>query len=87
MTTNHIDKLDPSIYRHGRVTRQIEFYNTLSTSEARQMIHNHFPGKQKQIQKIDLSKLDKITPAQLDGYCKMASAVNDVQKFINEAMK
>lgn len=75
MTTNHPEKLDPALIRAGRVDMQIET-RAMTCSDANKLINNYFSGAAVKINDYML------TPAELEGYCKLANNIEELELMI-----
>lgn len=74
MTTNHVEKLDPALIRHGRVSMQIEMSN-LTNSNLNQMIQKKFPDAKNKV-------YQPINPAKAEAMIEMASTLDELDNIL-----
>lgn len=79
MTTNHIEKLDPAIIRHGRVNARIHL-KKMRKSDADKMIFKYY----KKELKNDIIKDDIINPSDLEALCQQCNDINILENKIKE---
>lgn len=84
ITTNHRSKLDTAFIRIGRVTKDIELGN-MTNEDMGKLINYYFP-EQKQI--VTDSTLDRmLTPATIEGICKLAKSSEHVLDELKQLIK
>lgn len=82
MTTNHIEQLDPAIYRPGRINMLLHL-TYLRFEEAEQMLEHYYGCELSESQKAKLKKLPgltngKITPAEFEKRCYTCLTVDEL---------
>lgn len=89
MTTNHPEKLDPAIRRHGRIDLEIEF-NSCTKEQAKEMFLKFFPEKYEDATKFseNINNLE-YTPAELQAHfiSHRKSKSEDAVKLNNKLFK
>lgn len=80
LTTNHPEKLDPALIRHGRITHHLEM-TYITASEIKNMINFHFPEiEEKDMNEILSYEYDKMTPAKIENICTQAKNIENMKR-------
>jgi len=82
MTTNEISKLDPALIRPGRFGFPITF-KKMRVEEIHKFMKFHFEFDCGSYELLD----EKITPSQLEDFCKLTMNPNEIMEKVMEKMK
>lgn len=87
LTTNHPEKLDPALIRHGRITHTLEM-TYITNEELRNMVKYHFPNAdENDILKLELPAGSSITPATIENMCLRSNTVMEFDDLLNKREK
>ena len=83
LTTNHPEKLDPALIRHGRITHHLEM-TYITAPEIKKMIKYHFPdATENDFDEVLQYKLENLTPAKVENLCIQSKNLDAMKKMLS----
>lgn len=87
LTTNHPEKLDPALIRHGRITHTLEM-TYITNEELRNMAKYHFPeAPESEVLRLEIPRGASITPATIENMCLKSGNISEFADLLNERDK
>ena len=82
LTTNHPEKLDPALIRHGRITHHLEM-TYITPEEIKKMIKYHFPdASESDFDELLKYKLENLTPAKIENLCIQSKTIDSMKNML-----